>query len=223
MIELPENFDSVFRYIVVVSQRAEQLVTGAKARAETRHGKHTLQAKAEVDAGLVPWRILTQEELDAQRQAIVDQFRAEVGVDELAEREGPVPDVLPTGARRVEAPPEEGERDEEIDRLQRLLGMVGGGVGPDEEPVGDEQEEPDAASVGDALDLDEEDVVSTDDLDEGGGDGEDDEEEVLDLDDSDVARGEESDDESDEDGDDEEPKYQDYGDDDSSEEKEEED
>ena len=32
MIELPENFDSVFRYIVVVSQRAEQLINGAKPR-----------------------------------------------------------------------------------------------------------------------------------------------------------------------------------------------
>ena len=32
MIELPEEFDSIFRYIVVVSQRAEQLINGAKPR-----------------------------------------------------------------------------------------------------------------------------------------------------------------------------------------------
>mgnify|MGYP000261210167 CR=1 FL=1 len=35
MIELPEGFDSVFRYIVVVSQRAEQLINGAKPRTDS--------------------------------------------------------------------------------------------------------------------------------------------------------------------------------------------
>ena len=53
MIEPPQEFDSVFRYIVVVSQRAEQLINGARARAESRHAKPTLAAKDDVDAGLV--------------------------------------------------------------------------------------------------------------------------------------------------------------------------
>ncbi len=98
MIQLPEGFDSIFRYIVVVSQRAEQLVNGAKPRSESRHDKSTLVAIDDVDQGKVEWRILTQEELDAQRQAIVDQLRAEVGVDEAEEvAGGAIPDVLPTG------------------------------------------------------------------------------------------------------------------------------
>jgi DNA-directed RNA polymerase subunit K/omega len=116
MIELPEGFDSIFRYIVVVSQRAEQLINGAKPRTDSRHVKPTLEAREDVDAGLVDWRVLTQEELDAQRQAIVDQFRAEVAGEELLpESVRLVPDVLPTASVGAE-----------LARLQRLLGMVGG-------------------------------------------------------------------------------------------------
>jgi DNA-directed RNA polymerase subunit K/omega len=129
MIQLPEGFDSIFRYIVVVSQRAEQLVTGAKTRTDSRFDKSTLIAIDEVDEGKVDWRVLTQEELDAQRQAIVDQLRAEVGVTETETAPGaPIPDVLPTGdAVPVEAPAAaegDGERDDELMRLQKLLGMA---------------------------------------------------------------------------------------------------
>ncbi|MEE4270570.1 MAG: DNA-directed RNA polymerase subunit omega [Thermoanaerobaculales bacterium] len=128
MIQLPEGFDSIFRYIVVVSQRAEQLVNGAKARSESKHDKATLVALDDVDDGQVEWRILTQEELDAQRQAIVDQLRAEVGVDEAEGVEGAeIPDVLPTAETEGAAPAagdDEVERDDELARLQKLLGMT---------------------------------------------------------------------------------------------------
>jgi len=126
MIQLPEDFDSIFRYIVVVSQRAEQLINGAKPRTESRHAKSTLKALDDVDAGEVSWRILTQEELDAHRQAMVEQFRAEM--DAASEREStePIPDVLPTAAAAVASEPVPGdeERDDELMRLQRLLGMT---------------------------------------------------------------------------------------------------
>ena len=143
MIHLPEGFDSIFRYIVVVSQRAEQLVNGAKARSESRHDKATLVAIDDVDEGLVEWRVLTQEELDAQRQAIVDQLRAEVGVtDGELPTSAPIPDVLPTaaGARRPVGAAEAGERDDELLRLQKLLGMAGA---MDEESLGDDDEDED--------------------------------------------------------------------------------
>jgi DNA-directed RNA polymerase subunit K/omega len=132
MIQLPAGFDSIFRYIVVVSQRAEQLVNGAKPRSESRHHKSTLMAVDEVLEGKVEWRILTQAELDAQRQAIVDQLRAEVGVTD-ADDAGvmPIPDVLPTGdiaaaVGMVARAGAEGEKDDELIRLQKLLGMAGG-------------------------------------------------------------------------------------------------
>ena len=125
MIQLPEEFDSIFRYIVVVSQRAEQIINGAKPRTESRYAKPTLKARDDVEAGAVGWRILTQEELDAHRQAMVEQFRAEVGA--VAEPEGgrPIPDVLPTAVVPKGEPEVDSERDDELARLQRLLGMTG--------------------------------------------------------------------------------------------------
>ena len=123
MIQLPKEFDSIFRYIVVDSQRAEQLINGAKARTESRHAKPTLVARDDVEAGEVAWRVLTQEELDAHRQALVEQFRAEVDAASEQPSTEPIPDVLPTA--EVEAGVDDDEdRDDELVRLQRLLGMT---------------------------------------------------------------------------------------------------
>ncbi len=112
MIELPEGIDSVFRYIVITALRAEQLIQGAKPRIESRHVKPTLVAKDEVDAGLVTWRVLTPEEVEARRLAVVEELKAEMEVSE-----GPVRDVLPTE-------PEEESREEDLARLQKLFGMA---------------------------------------------------------------------------------------------------
>lgn len=161
MIQLPDEFDSVFRYIVVVSQRAEQLINGAKARVESRHAKPTLQARDDVEAGAVEWRVLTQEELDAQRQAMVEQFRAEIDAAGEAQARQ-IPDVLPTGGAGAESParePDEEDRDEELDRLQRLLGMVREIDKEDEEDEADDDEETSLDIKGDdedeTLDLEE--------------------------------------------------------------------
>jgi DNA-directed RNA polymerase subunit K/omega len=153
MIELPAEFDSIFRYIVVVSQRAEQIINGAKPRTESRFKKPTLKARDDVDGGEVSWRILTQEELDAHRQAMVEQFRAEM--DAAGERESreAIPDVLPTSAVR-EVVADDEDRDDELMRLQRLLGMTRGAVAIDD----DEEEDGDEAGGDDAtIDLDDED------------------------------------------------------------------
>ncbi len=173
MIQLPEGFDSIFRYIVVVSQRAEQLVNGAKPRAESRHDKATLRAINDVEKNQVEWRILTQEELDAQRQAIVDQLRAEVGVADAERAEdSPIPDVLPTGravaAQAAAGTADDEERDDELLRLQKLLGMAGAGAAGDgavDDDDSDNDEEPET------IDLDE----AAEEL-EGGNDDEEDDE-----------------------------------------------
>lgn len=123
MIELPKEFDSIFRYIVVVSQRAEQIINGAKPRTESRFAKPTLKARDDVEEGKVTWRILTQEELDAHRQALVEQFRAEVDAASEQPSTEPIPDVLPT-AEVVQVAGEDEEKDDELARLQRLLGMT---------------------------------------------------------------------------------------------------
>jgi len=157
MIEIPEDFDSIFRYIVVVSQRAEQIINGAKPRSEGHQAKSTLVARNDVDEKLVEWRILSQEELDAQRQAIVDQFHAEIGAEGVAPEAGKIPDVLPTAgdtaeAAQAEAEPE--EKDEELARLQRMLGISGNEAEPAQEEVVEE------VSLSEAeLDLDADDDV----------------------------------------------------------------
>jgi DNA-directed RNA polymerase subunit K/omega len=163
MIELPKEFDSIFRYIVVVSQRAEQLINGAKARAESRFKKPTLKARDDVDAEKVDWRVLTQEELDAHRQALVEQFRAEVGAATEPATDKPIPDVLPTAeAPVVEAAAGNEERDDELARLQRLLGMTQQAAEaqaeakdkpkdkPKKEAAAEVQAEPEAAADGEA-------------------------------------------------------------------------
>jgi DNA-directed RNA polymerase subunit K/omega len=143
MIQLPKEFDSIFRYIVVVSQRAEQLINGAKARTESRHTKPTLVARDDVEAGEVSWRVLTQEELDAHRQALVEQFRAEV--DAASERPGTesIPDVLPTAGVDVGADEDE-DRDDELERLQRLLGMTRSSGVADDAGIDDDDADDDA-------------------------------------------------------------------------------
>jgi DNA-directed RNA polymerase subunit K/omega len=156
MIQLPEEFDSIFRYIVVVSHRTEQLMGGARPRMEPEHAKPTLQAKDDVDAGLVDWRVLTQEELDAQRQAMVEQFRAEMTPEEAAAAEegSGVRDVLPTSSEGEPARPvmvedgeEETDRDDELLRLQRMLGIAG--VSADDDAESDADADADDEAEGD--------------------------------------------------------------------------
>lgn len=147
MIQMPKEFDSIFRYIVVVSQRAEQLINGAKARTESRHAKPTLVARDDVEAGEVTWRVLTQEELDAHRQALVEQFKAEVDAASEKPSTEPIPDVLPTADVELGADDDE-DRDDELERLQRLLGMTRStGAAGEVDVVGeDADEDPDEES-----------------------------------------------------------------------------
>ena len=142
MIELPKEFDSIFRYIVVVSQRAEQIINGAKPRTESRYAKPTLKARDDVEEGKVTWRILTQEELDAHRQALVEQFRAEVDAASEQPSSEPIPDVLPTVDVAAAAAGDDEDKDDELARLQRLLGMTRTAVAAEiTEDDGDEAEE----------------------------------------------------------------------------------
>lgn len=153
MMQLPENFDSIFRYIEVVSQRAEQIIRGARPRTDVRAAKATLQAKDDVDGGTVDWRILTQEELDAQRQAMVEQFRAEMeSVEEEAAEGSVTPDVLPTSGGegpKLKTSPLGGadDADDELQRLQRLLGMAGATIPDIAEEASDEVVQESAVAV----------------------------------------------------------------------------
>jgi len=53
-VEIPQNLDSKFRFILVAARRARQLQAGAKPLLQTPTKKSTRVAQQEVGAGLVP-------------------------------------------------------------------------------------------------------------------------------------------------------------------------
>ena len=54
---LPEGVDSKFRYVLLVSKRAEQLIQGAAARIKTKHAKPTRVAMEEIEKNQVKWQL----------------------------------------------------------------------------------------------------------------------------------------------------------------------
>ncbi len=54
-MDMPQEMDSKFRFILVAAKRARQLQAGAKPLVQTPHKKATKIAVAELLAGLVPY------------------------------------------------------------------------------------------------------------------------------------------------------------------------
>ena len=59
---LPEGIDSKFRYVLLVSKRAEQLIQGAQARTKSKHAKPTRVAMEEVANNAVKWQLTPRAE-----------------------------------------------------------------------------------------------------------------------------------------------------------------
>ena len=54
---LPEGVDSKFRYVLLVSKRAEQLIHGAQPKLKTRHAKPTRVAMEEIAQDQIKWQL----------------------------------------------------------------------------------------------------------------------------------------------------------------------
>jgi DNA-directed RNA polymerase omega subunit len=54
---LPEGIESRFRYVLLVSKRAEQLIQGAQPRTRSKHAKPTRVAMEEVEKNQVKWQL----------------------------------------------------------------------------------------------------------------------------------------------------------------------
>ena len=54
---LPEGIESRFRYVLLVSKRAEQLIQGAQAKVKTKHAKPTRVAMEEIRGNHVKWQL----------------------------------------------------------------------------------------------------------------------------------------------------------------------
>jgi DNA-directed RNA polymerase subunit omega len=57
-MEVPQNLDSKFRFILVAAKRARQLQSGAKPLIQTATKRPTRVAQQEVGAGLVPIEVV---------------------------------------------------------------------------------------------------------------------------------------------------------------------
>ena len=63
-MEIPQNLDSKFRFILVAARRARQLQGGAKPLIQTPTKRSTRVAQQEVGAGLVPIEVVTPANID---------------------------------------------------------------------------------------------------------------------------------------------------------------
>jgi len=55
MDRIPKKIDSKYRYVLLASQRAEQLIQGAKPKTEVDSPKHTRLGMQEITEGVVEW------------------------------------------------------------------------------------------------------------------------------------------------------------------------
>ena len=53
---LPEGVDSKFRYVLLVSKRAEQLIQGGQPKNKSRHSKPTRIAMEEIEKNSIKWQ-----------------------------------------------------------------------------------------------------------------------------------------------------------------------
>jgi len=54
---LPEGVDSKFRYVLLVSKRAEQIIQGAHPKMKSKHAKATRVAMEEIEKNQVKWQL----------------------------------------------------------------------------------------------------------------------------------------------------------------------
>ena len=67
-MEIPQNLDSKFRFILVAARRARQLQSGAKPLIQTPTKRSTRVAQQEVGAGLVPIEFVALAAIDKNQK-----------------------------------------------------------------------------------------------------------------------------------------------------------
>jgi DNA-directed RNA polymerase omega subunit len=107
-----EGVDSAFRYILIAARRAGQLINGARPRLESRHSKPTTIALAEMDAGRIPWRMVSPDEFEALRLEELAAREKEEQPPTLLQLPRP---VVPLIIEEPEAEDEEEDLEEELE------------------------------------------------------------------------------------------------------------
>jgi DNA-directed RNA polymerase omega subunit len=120
------NVDSKFRFVILASKRAKQLLRGAKPKIKAKSRNPIRIAQSEVRAGVIEFEILPTQKEEYQEQE--DRVFVGEGIhDEVLE-----PDEVPAGKEDLVTEEVEGEVDEETDDE---------GSGDDEEESGTEKDE----------------------------------------------------------------------------------
>ena len=57
MDRLPEGIDSKFRYVLLVSRRAEHLIEGSPTKLRSKHAKPTRIAMEEIERKAIEWSL----------------------------------------------------------------------------------------------------------------------------------------------------------------------
>lgn len=85
-LSVRESMDSKFRYVLLVAQRAEQLMRGARAKLERPGFKPTSVAREEIDRSLIEWDYGPEPELEPELEALPEEGEgAEVAAEEEPE------------------------------------------------------------------------------------------------------------------------------------------
>lgn len=68
-----ESMDSKFRYVLLVAQRAEQIMRGARTKLELQTAKPTTVAKEEIDRRLIDWDYGPAPEPELELEGLVEE------------------------------------------------------------------------------------------------------------------------------------------------------
>lgn len=79
MARMPEKIDSKYRYVLLASVRAEQMVGGARSKAEIASPKPTRLAMHEISTDLIDWDYGPAEE--PEEEPIAEAAEAESAED----------------------------------------------------------------------------------------------------------------------------------------------
>ncbi len=83
--DVRESMDSKFRYVLVVAERAEQLLRGARSKVDVGESKPTRVAQEEIDRRLVDWDYGPAPVEEAEE--LLDAAVGEAAGEDLAEGE----------------------------------------------------------------------------------------------------------------------------------------
>jgi DNA-directed RNA polymerase omega subunit len=132
------RIDSKYRFVIIASKRAKELLKGAKARIRSRSKNPIRIAQKEVEMGLVEFEILK-----AKKEEVADQeervfLGEEIGVEPEETVAG---DIGPEIFGEEEGPAEEEEEEEEEEESEKEETESPAGPDEDEEEEGGEAEE----------------------------------------------------------------------------------